>query len=93
MARSTSIASLIALLTAILAHAEVPLKPIIQSECCSCNTMRGQEADTTIEGGCETTDDNPHDECLQISFAGRCLENLVNASDGVAWAAGTYVWT
>lgn len=34
-------------------HANMPNKPIMQSECCSCNTMRGEDA------GCETTYDNP----------------------------------
>lgn len=34
-------------------HANLPNKPIMMSECCSCNTMRGEDA------GCETTYDNP----------------------------------
>eukprot|EP00980_Cylindrotheca_fusiformis_P006193 scaffold1325_cov95-Cylindrotheca_fusiformis.AAC.4 len=68
-------------------HAALPEKPIMQSECCSCNTMRGEDA------GCETTYDNPHYDCDQATFNARCLEQTVNASDGVEYAAGTFVWT
>ena len=68
-------------------HSKLPDKPIFMSECCSCNTMRGEDE------GCETLHDNPHTACNQKAFNARCLENLVNASDGVAYAAGTMVWT
>mmetsp|Transcript_13907 Transcript_13907/g.24923 ORF Transcript_13907/g.24923 Transcript_13907/m.24923 type:complete len:387 (+) Transcript_13907:74-1234(+) len=57
------------------------------SECCSCNTMRGEDE------GCETTRDNPHYQCNQKAFNGRCLEKLVNASDGAEYSSGTFVWT
>lgn len=49
--------------------------------------MRGEDA------GCETTYDNPHYPCNQGAFNARCLEQTVNASDGVEYAAGTFVWT
>ena len=68
-------------------HAKLPDKPIYMSECCSCNTFRDQDE------GCETTHDNPHTKCDQISFNARCAEQLTNASDGVAWTAGTMIWT
>jgi Glycoside hydrolase family 2 C-terminal domain 5/Domain of unknown function (DUF4982)/Glycosyl hydrolases family 2, TIM barrel domain len=68
-------------------HATLPDKPILMSECCSCNTMRDEDE------GCETTRDNPHYACVQRSFNARCLERLVNASDGVDYSAGTMVWT
>lgn len=68
-------------------HAALPNKPIFMSECCSCNTMRGED------DGCETQHDNPHSECDQKAFNARCLERLVNASDGVDYSAGTMVWT
>jgi hypothetical protein len=68
-------------------HKAMPDKPILMSECCSCNTMRGEDV------GCETTKDNPHSNCDQIAFNARCLDNYVNASDGVDYAAGTMVWT
>jgi prepilin-type processing-associated H-X9-DG protein len=68
-------------------HKQLPNKPIVQSECCSCNTMRNEDE------GCETYSDNPHTTCNQKSFNGRCLEKLVNASDGTQYASGTFVWT
>ena len=68
-------------------HAALPDKPIFMSECCSCNTMRSEDV------GCETKSDNPHYACDQISFNARCLEQRVNASDGVEYAIGTMVWT
>ena len=68
-------------------HAKLPEKPIVQSECCSCNTMRDEDE------GCETRSDNPHTTCNQKAFNARCLELLVNASDGTEYASGTFVWT
>jgi Domain of unknown function (DUF4982)/Glycoside hydrolase family 2 C-terminal domain 5 len=43
--------------------------------------------------GCETKKDNPHSGCDQKAFNGRCLENLVNASDGAEYSSGTFIWT
>lgn len=43
--------------------------------------------------GCETKKDNPHYACDQKAFNGRCLENLVNASDGAEYSSGTFIWT
>jgi hypothetical protein len=37
--------------------------------------------------------DNPHYACNQKAFNARCLENLVNASDGVEYSSGTFIWT
>ena len=70
-------------------HKALPDKPIFMSECCSCNTMRDQDA------GCETARDNPHYICNQSSFNARCAESnsATNASDGVDWVVGTMVWT
>lgn len=68
-------------------HAALPNKPIFMSECCSCNSMRGEDE------GCETEYDNPHSACDQKAFNARCLEKLVNVSDGVDYSAGTMVWT
>ena len=70
-------------------HAKLPDKPIYMSECCSCNTFRDEDE------GCETLHDNPHNACTQKSFNARCTEAnwSTNASDAVAYAAGTMVWT
>ena len=70
-------------------HAKLPHKPVYMSECCSCNTMRDEDE------GRETTSDNPHNTAVQKSFNARCAESnsATNASDGVAYAVGTMVWT
>jgi hypothetical protein len=70
-------------------HDKLPNKPILMSECCSCNTMRDED------DGCETELDNPHHLCTQVAFNARCAESNggTNASDGVEWAVGTMVWT
>ncbi|CAJ1951084.1 unnamed protein product [Cylindrotheca closterium] len=57
-------------------HANLPENPMMQSECCSCNTMQGE---------------NPHYASDQGAFNGRCLEQTVNASDSVAYAAAVLV--
>lgn len=43
-------------------HKEMPEKPILMSECCSCNTMRDEDA------GCETMHDNPVSKKSNVSF-------------------------
>ena len=43
--------------------------------------------------GVETIHDNPHKPVEQKSFNARCLDRLVNASDGVLYSAGTMIWT
>lgn len=68
-------------------HATMPEKPIFLSECCSCNSMRDEDE------GIETMHDNPHKAVEQKSFNARCLDKLVNASDGVLYSAGTMIWT
>ena len=68
-------------------HAQLPSKPIYMSECCSCNTMRDEDE------GCETTTDNPHEQCTQKSFNARCAQASTNASDGARYAVGTMIWT
>lgn len=47
------------------------------------------------DDGCETRWDNPHKNCIQMSFNARCAESnfATNASDGVNYAVGTMVWT
>ena len=70
-------------------HERLPHKPVMGSECCSCNTMRDEDE------GVETLYDNPHKRGLQKSFNARCAESnsATNASDGVGYAVGTMVWT
>jgi beta-galactosidase/beta-glucuronidase len=59
-------------------HAAMPDKPIFMSECCSCNTMRGE--DESVNG-------------LQKSFNGDCQASQTNRSNGVPYVVGTMVWT
>ena len=59
------------------AHKAFPDKPIYMSECCSCNTMRGE--DNSIGG-------------LQESFNADCQQSQTNASNGVDYVMGTMVW-
>merc|ERR1711871_1864170 len=59
-------------------HAAMPEKPIFMSECCSCNTMRGE--DISYNG-------------LQQSFNADCQQSQTNNSNGAPYAIGTMVWT
>jgi hypothetical protein len=59
-------------------HAKLPEKPIYASECCSCNTMRDEDAGA---GG------------VQASFNADCQQGQTNASNGADYAIGTMVWT
>lgn len=58
------------------AHATMPSKPMFASECCSCNTMRGEDL---REGP------------TQPAFNGDCQQHQTNASDGAAYIIGTMV--
>lgn len=60
------------------AHAAMPKKPLWASECCSCNTMRGE-----IGSG----------DGLQNEFNAECQQSQTNATDGIDYAIGTTVWT
>lgn len=63
----------------VAAHAAMPEKPLWASECCSCNTMRGEA------GGAGSN--------TQSAFNAPCQQSQTNATDGVEWAIGTTVWT
>ena len=58
-------------------HAAMPAKPIFMSECCSWNTMRGEDYDA---------------DGIQKSFNGGCQQGQTNASNGVDYVVGTMVW-
>ena len=61
-------------------HRDMPTKPIFMSECCSCNTQRGEDED----GGGVSVEHN---------FNAPCVEGQTNASNGVDYVAGSMVWT
>ena len=55
-----------------------PEKPIYMSECCSCNTMRGEDVSDTAA-------------LIQQSYNGDCQQGQTNASNGVDYVMGTMV--
>jgi hypothetical protein len=62
-------------------HEQHPNKPIVSSECCSCQTQRGED-----------TVDPP--SVLFSNFDGECLREQVAWSDNLTYVAGTLgVWT
>ena len=58
---------------------EVPGKPLIVSECCSCRTQRGE--DVYVDGAAEP------------AFNADCLQDEVNRSDALPYVAGSLIWT
>ena len=60
-------------------RAEVPGKPLIASECCSCRTQRGE--DVYVDGAAEP------------AFNADCLQEQVNRSDALPYVAGSLIWT
>ena len=82
-------------------HKLFPQKPLFESECCSCNTQRGEN---TCQGvGCQTASatamvgasDHPQHDTngLEASFNADCLAYQTNTSNGVPWMSGSMVWT
>ena len=66
-------------------HKAMPDKPIFESECCSCNTMRGENT------GIESSDGGSN--AVQKSFNADCVQSQTNASNGAPFVVGTMVWT
>jgi len=63
-------------------HETFPEKPIGATECCSCQNQRDEDADILHNSSVRST-----------SNTGSCQASQTNASDGIPWAYGTYVWT
>lgn len=64
-------------------HAAEPNKPLVATECCSCETQRGEDADL------------PHNTSY-VYFSNenqQCLEDQTQVSNGQEYIAGTFVWT
>jgi hypothetical protein len=59
-------------------HTQFPTKPEFSSECCSCNTQRGEDQN---QPGVES------------SFNADCVASQTNASNGVDFVVGSMVWT
>jgi len=63
-------------------HEKEPTKPLVMTECCSCENQRGEDAD------------QPHNETLvhyNDEVAG-CLADQVGVSDLTEYVGGTFVW-
>ena len=63
-------------------HIKEPTKPLVMTECCSCENQRGEDADM------------PHDSTLvhYNDDVSGCLADQVSQSDQAEWIAGTFVW-
>jgi hypothetical protein len=67
-----------------------PQRPLIVSECCSCQSERGEDQGTATSGGYPAgglVDKN------YPGFNGDCLQQVVNMSDSLPYVAGSMVWT
>ena len=68
---------------AIQFHKQNATKPTFGSECCSCNTMRDEDA------GCESSDGQAL--CVQKSFAADCSQRQTAVYDNPEFIVGTMV--
>lgn len=64
-------------------HAASPYKPLAMTECCSCETMRGADADLPMNTSV----------VFYSSEASACLAAQTQVSNAPAYCAGTFVWT
>eukprot|EP00937_MAST-01D_sp_MAST-1D-sp2_P002119 g2119.t1 len=65
-------------------------RPLIVSECCSCESERGEDQGTATSGG------YPAGGLYGKSYPGfnaDCLQREVNMSDSLPYVAGTMIWT
>ena len=64
-------------------HIKEPSKPLVMTECCSCENQRGEDADLPHNSTTVHYTDDVSD----------CLSGQVAQSDQAEWIAGTFVWT
>ena len=64
-------------------HKKVPGKPIVSSECCSCETQRGEDADQPLNASTVYHSDE----------ASGCLSGETQRSNGEVYNVGTFIWT
>jgi hypothetical protein len=63
-------------------HKARPMQPIVMSECCSCETQRGEDAD------------QPHAPSVYFdNEQSQCLEGQTQVSDAVDFNVGTFIWS
>lgn len=63
-------------------HNAEPDKPLVATECCSCETQRGEDGDLLHDATVFYTNENSE-----------CLSSQTTRSDTVPFVAGTFVWT
>lgn len=64
-------------------HEREPARPLMMSECCSCEGQRGEDEDQPLNKSLVYYSDNTAD----------CLHAQVSTSDTPEWMSGTFVWT
>jgi beta-galactosidase/beta-glucuronidase len=63
-------------------HELEPMKPLVMSECCSCETQRGEDSDM------------PHNSSVYFDNENSgCVAQQTQTSNAVTWMSGTFVWT
>ena len=67
-------------------HEEEPDKLVVMTECCSCETQRGEDADLMARAGPAVYNSNENSACL-------VGQDGVPVSNSVEWVGGTFVWT
>lgn len=64
-------------------HAAWPLKPLVASECCSCETQRGEDQDLAHNAS----------TVYFSNFNADCQQEQTNYALSLPYVAGTFVWT
>ena len=63
-------------------HKAEPGKPLVMTECCSCETQRGEDDDLPRNAS----------EVYYSSLNGGCLASQTQTSNAQPWMGGTFVW-
>lgn len=66
-------------------HQQEPQKPLVMSECCSCETQRGEAADMRHAQNLS--------RILYTEENSKCNRQETQTSNAQKWMAGTFVWT
>eukprot|EP00040_Diaphanoeca_grandis_P013279 m.67174 g.67174 ORF g.67174 m.67174 type:complete len:1048 (+) comp23774_c0_seq1:77-3220(+) len=65
-------------------------KPLIASECCSCESQRGENTGTVAPDGKPPPNIT---SAYHAAFNGDCLQSFVNFTDSLPYIAGSMIWT
>ena len=75
------------------ARALAPERLIIVSECCSCQSQRGENTGTVNPDGPMPANITPGVDLYNPAFNGDCLQQEVGRSDALEYIAGSMIWT